>query len=142
MSDKPDHAGGCRCGAVRFEASGEPLSIGYCHCSDCRRATGAPVAAFVGFPAENVSLKGKTLRTFENGAVTRSFCGNCGSPVSYVDQRLRDRTYFMLGAMNMPAKYVPTLHSYAREQLPFLHIPDGLPRFPKSSVPRTDEATS
>ncbi len=134
------HTGGCRCGAVRFEATGEPLSVGYCHCSDCRRATGAPVAAFVGFQADDVSLGGDTLRTFENGAVTRSFCGTCGSPVAYIDQRLEGRVYFMLGAMDMPASYKPTLHAYVREQLPYVHMPDGLERYLKTSVPRPNEA--
>ena len=54
MDDPTPHTGGCRCGAVRFEASAEPFHISYCHCSDCRRATGAPVAAYVGFTAEQV----------------------------------------------------------------------------------------
>lgn len=140
MVEQSPHTGGCRCGAVRFEAQGEPLSVSYCHCSDCRRATGAPVSAFVGFHAEDVSLGGDTLRSFENGTVTRSFCGTCGSPIAYLDQRLADHVYFMLGAMDMPAEYKPTLHAYVREQLPYVHMPDGLQRFPKTSVPRPDEA--
>ena len=37
-----------------------------------------------------------------------------------------------------PANYKPTLHAYVREQLPFVHMPDGLPRYPKTSVPRPD----
>ena len=133
------HSGGCRCGAVRFEASGEPTSVGYCHCTDCRRASGAPVSAFVGFRAEEVSLAGNTLQTFENGAVTRSFCNVCGSPIAYYDQRLEGRAYFMLGSMDRPAAYRPTLHAYVREQLPFVHMPDGLPRYPKTSAPRATE---
>jgi hypothetical protein len=133
------HSGGCRCGAVRFEASGEPISVGYCHCTDCRRATGAPVSAFVGFRAEEVHLGGGTLRIFENGAVTRSFCNVCGSPIAYLDQRLEGRSYFMLGAMDRPGDYRPTLHAYVREQLPYVHMPDGLPRHPKTSVPRATE---
>jgi hypothetical protein len=139
MSDVHIHTGGCRCGAVRFEATAEPLSIGFCHCGDCRRATGAPVSAFVGFDADAVQLSGSTLRSYENGAVTRSFCGLCGSPVSYVDQRLPGRLWFMLGVMDMPANYKPTLHAYVREQLPYVHMPDGLQRYPKTSVPRPTE---
>ena len=34
----------------------------------------------------------------------------------------------MLGAMDTPENYKPTLHAYVREQLPFVHMPDGLPR--------------
>jgi hypothetical protein len=133
------HAGGCRCGAVRFEASAEPHHISYCHCGDCRKASGAPVSAFVGFKAGEVALDGKTLKTYENGPVARSFCGTCGSPVAYVDARLPDDVYFMLGTFDQPAYFKPTLHAHVREQLPFLHMPDGLPRHLKGSVPRPEE---
>jgi hypothetical protein len=133
------HAGGCRCGAVRFEASAEPNHVSYCHCADCRRASGAPVSAFVGFMADQVALSGDTLRTYENGPVARSFCGTCGSPIAYVDARLAGRIYFMHGVMDNPAAYKPTLHAWVREQLPFVHMPDGLLRLPGTSVPRPTE---
>jgi hypothetical protein len=132
------HSGGCRCGAIRFEVDAAPLSVGYCHCMDCRRASGAPVSAFVGFPADQSSMSGDQARRFANGPVTRSFCGICGSPLAYVDRRLPGRIYFMLGVMDMPARYAPTLHAYVGEQLPFVHMPDGLPQHPKSSVTRPD----
>lgn len=138
--NQPIHTGGCRCGAVRFEASAEVTHVSYCHCGDCRRASGAPVSAFVGFDADQVAIDGCGLKSFENGPVTRSFCGTCGSPIAYVDARLENQIYFMLGVFDMPAYFRPTHHSYVREQLPFLHMPDGLPRHLKSSVQRPDGA--
>ena len=138
MDDPILLSGGCRCGAVRFEARAEPHHVSYCHCADCRKATGSPVAAFVGFMADEVAVEDKSLKAFDNGPVSRSFCGNCGSPIAYVDERLDGRVYFMLGAMDQPAYFKPTLHAHVREQLPFVHMPDGLPRHLKSSVPRPD----
>ncbi len=135
------HAGSCRCGAVRFESSAEPHHVSYCHCGDCRKASGAPVAAFVGFNDEAVTFSGKDPKTFDNGPVTRGFCATCGSPLFYVDARLAGEIYFMLGAMDQPAYFKPTVHAYVREQLPFVHMPDGLPRELKSSVPRTHDGT-
>ncbi len=132
------HTGSCRCGAVRFETSADPFHVSYCHCTDCRRASGAPVSAFVGFAADRVTMAGATIRTYENGPVTRSFCGSCGSPLAYVDTRLAGSIWFMLGAMDAPADHKPTLHAWVREQLPFVHMPDGLPHAPRSSVPRPD----
>ncbi|MEQ1951511.1 GFA family protein [Mesorhizobium sp. CN2-181] len=137
MSDASNHAGGCRCGAVRFEARAEPHHVSYCHCDDCRHASGAPVAAFVGFMANEVTMHGEAAR-FSNGPVARSFCGTCGAPIAYTDARIGDRIYFMLGAMDQPALYHPTHHSYVRSQLPFVHMPDGLPRHDRSSVQRPD----
>lgn len=141
---KPDlrvvasHTGGCRCGRVRIAASAEPVSVGYCHCTDCRRATGGPVSAFLSFRSSDVSIEGDTLRAYENGAVRRSFCANCGSPLAYVDLQIPDRVYIMLGAMNRPAQYAPTVHAYVAEQLPFVHMNDDLPRHAKSSTRRPD----
>lgn len=140
MTETELHTGGCRCGAVKFEATEDPLDVTYCHCGDCRRATGAPVSAFVGFRDDAVSISGDSLKTFQNGPVGRSFCGTCGTPICYVDQRLEGAIYFMLGAMDAPGHYKPSLHAYVREQLPFVHMPDGLPRVLKASVPRPGEA--
>lgn len=131
------HTGGCRCGAVRFEASDEPHHISYCHCTDCRRATGAPVSAFVGFAADNVRFTIGEPRLFENGAASRSFCATCGSPIAYADARLENQIWFMLGAMDRPEDYVPTLHAYVCEQLRYVHMPDDLPRLVRSSVERS-----
>jgi hypothetical protein len=41
--------GGCMCGAVRYEASGDPLSVIFCHCESCRKNSGAPVVALAGY---------------------------------------------------------------------------------------------
>jgi len=44
----------------------------------------------------------------------------------------------MLGAMDVPADFEPTLHAYVSEQLAFLHMQDDLPRHLKTSVKRPD----
>lgn len=137
----PVHAGGCRCGAVRFSADDDPVHVSYCHCGDCRRATGAPVAAFVGFATDRVAFAGEKPATCVNGPATRSFCAVCGSPISYFDRRIGGAVYFYLGVMDEPENYRPTLHAYVSEKLPFLHMPDGLPRFDGSSVERPREDT-
>jgi hypothetical protein len=142
MTERIIHSGGCRCGAVQFAVSAEPNYVSYCHCSDCRKASGAPVSAFVGFPEHEVALEGEAMRVYENGPVKRSFCGVCGTPIAYVDDRLANQIYFTLGAMDAPENYKPTLHAHVRSQLPFVHMPDGLDRYPRTSVPRPEETTS
>ncbi|KAA0689121.1 GFA family protein [Neorhizobium sp. P12A] len=96
----PTHTGGCRCGPVRFEASGEPFCATYCHCGDCRRASGAPVATFVGFIASDVCFQNERGATCGNHPLQRTFCSTCGAPIAYVDSRLDDQIFFMLGAMS------------------------------------------
>ncbi len=57
MSDKTlAITGGCLCGAVRYEASGEPISVIHCHCLSCRRHTGAPVVTLAGFRRDQVEF--------------------------------------------------------------------------------------
>ena len=36
----PQIAGGCLCGKVRYSASGDPVFVGVCHCTDCQTGTG------------------------------------------------------------------------------------------------------
>lgn len=136
---QPAHTGGCRCGAIRFEVCTEPFYTSYCHCSDCRHASGAPVAAFVGFRADDVVFRDFTGATYGKYPIQRSFCPTCGAPIAYRDARIDDQIFFMLGAMDQPDRYPPTVHGYAGEQLPFLHINDGFPRLEANTAPRPDD---
>ena len=43
----PKRAGGCLCGAVRYECEGKPQFSLQCHCRDCQRQSGAPHVAAV-----------------------------------------------------------------------------------------------
>lgn len=130
------YEGGCRCGAVRFVARAEPSYLSYCHCTDCRKATGAPVTAFVGFPIAAAGFEGEARRTFRDGRIARSFCSVCGSPLDYRDEALPDEVYVLLGVMDEPERFAPTLHAFESERLPFLKIDDHLPRFARFAVER------
>ena len=81
MEDRKDtHAGGCLCGAVRYQVSGKPLWVGYCHCNSCRRHSGAPVVTFAAFSASQVVFTKGERRVFNSSpGVGRAFCGACGA---------------------------------------------------------------
>ena len=134
------HEGGCRCGAVRFSANAEPHFTSYCHCEDCRRSTGAPVAAFVGFYRSEVDWSADATASYSRPPATRLFCPQCGAPIGYRDDRLPDRIYFYTGAMDEPERFAPAQHAYAGEQLPWLALADDLPRQQATTVRRPEEA--
>ena len=49
MSMEPKRiTGGCMCGALRYEAFGQPTGSGHCYCVDCRRASGSGFIPFMG----------------------------------------------------------------------------------------------
>ena len=48
--------GGCFCGRVRYEVTGIPFDETICHCSICRRTTGAAVCRLVQRQAVRVSI--------------------------------------------------------------------------------------
>jgi hypothetical protein len=78
--------GGCLCGAVRYEVTGEPKRFYHCHCSRCRKATGTGHASNLFLqPGTLTWLSGaEQVRSFkvpEAQRFTNSFCANCGGRV-------------------------------------------------------------
>ncbi len=65
MGDRPETGtGGCMCGAVRYETSGEPFSVIHCHCHSCRKHNGGPVVTVAGFKAGQVSFSGTERKIY------------------------------------------------------------------------------
>jgi hypothetical protein len=127
------HGGGCLCGALRYEFTSPPRWVGYCHCQSCRRNTGAPIAAFVGLlHGQFRYVKGKPVRFESSPQTFRSFCGKCGSPITYESSRWADEAHINMGTLDRPQDFQPTFHVHVAEQIPWLHMGDDLPRFPES----------
>jgi hypothetical protein len=86
MGDEAEiRAGGCLCGAVRYEARWPPLATATCACVNCQKQAGSAVSVIAVLPREALSVTG-ALTTYEDvgtsgQAVFRRFCGRCGSPV-------------------------------------------------------------
>ena len=78
--DAPVRRGGCLCGAVRYSVQGEPLHVGRCHCSDCRKESGSAFTVYAQWPADALELIGE-LATYDG----RSFCPRCGSRLLCLD---------------------------------------------------------
>ncbi len=130
-----NHSGRCLCGAVRFEAAGAPLWIGHCHCQSCRRHTGSAVATFVGFATDRFTYLEGTPKTYASSpGVTRSFCGDCGTPLTYEAERFPNKVEVYVSTFDRPQDFPPEFHVHVGEQLPWLHLDDGLPRYLASST--------
>ncbi len=136
MSDSMKRSrGGCRCGAVRFEAAGEPNKVSYCHCESCRAATGAPVSVAVMYEAPQVRFtRGAPRRYASSPGVERGFCGTCGTPLSWAGV-WHDRSFMFLfvGAFDEPDSMPPDRHAFCTHRLDWFDTADDLPRFPETS---------
>ena len=128
------HHGRCLCGAITFEASGDPKWVVHCHCESCRRATGAVVATYAGYEAGNFSITaGAPVRFASSEGVTRSFCGTCGSSLTYEGARWPGEIHIFVATLEDAADFVPRAHVHVAEQLPWLHMDDGLRRFERTA---------
>lgn len=97
----------------------------YCHCSDCRRVTGAPVAAFAAFASSNVEFAPSTGKHMSiNPGVSRWCCETCNSALAARFDYLPGMIYVPLGLLDQADTLPPQLHSHADQCLPWLRIDD------------------
>ena len=127
------HGGGCLCGAIRYEAEGEPLYAGYCFCADCRKASGSGFVGFMGFAASNLRFSGQTRifrsKAARGGEAVRNFCPVCGGLVfgGVVGEDVQHTLY--AGSLDDPAFFRPTMAIFNRDRPDWVLLPPGLTTF-------------
>ena len=124
--------GGCQCGAVRYRIEGAPVMAALCHCSMCRRASAAPAVAWAMYPQEQVMfLKEPPAVYASSPGSQRGFCGRCGTQISFTADYIPGLIDITVGSLDDPARVPPTFHYWESRRLPWLHLADGLPRYPE-----------
>ena len=88
------------------------------------------MTTYVGYATTEVQWSGDSLRTFQSSpGVRRTFCARCGSPMSFAGERWPGEIHLFAASFEDPAHLAPSVHVHAGEQLPWLHLGDGLPRY-------------
>jgi hypothetical protein len=125
--------GGCYCGAIRYVAEGEPMMNGQCHCRECQYISGGSPNMFMLMPLDGFSFTKGTPRKFTRSdlerAVTREFCGECGTHLLTRRPGLA-AAIVKVGTLDDPAVFgSPQMAIYTCDKQPFHAIPEGTPSF-------------
>lgn len=129
MSDRV-LTGRCACGAVRFEARGVEAEAAFCHCRECRRASGHVWAGVAAPLAGFRLLSGETLRWWRaSPRAERGFCAGCGGFLFWKPTG-GDSIDIALGALDGPTGVRLTAHINVAEKGDY-YATDDLPAFPR-----------
>ena len=129
--------GGCRCGAIRYEVSGEPVGSLLCHCRDCQYAAGGGPAHDMAMPRQSVTvIKGEPRAywsTADSGKrVGRLFCATCGTPLLTELEGFPDLRIVAVGSLDDPSVFKPRASIWTSSAQPWSHIDPALPKFEKA----------
>ncbi len=125
-------AGGCQCGAVRYEITGSPRIVYTCHCTECQTQSGSAFAMAAVIPQENFRIirgdpKMYLRQTSPAKAMQCWFCPDCGT-----------RLYHMPGGAAYPNRNIkpgtlddsswlaPAIHFWTRSAQPWVTFPEGV----------------
>lgn len=127
--------GGCLCGAVTYQGSGEPAFVGNCHCTDCQRRSGAGHVTVVGVPESAVEVRGDvslyTKKADSGTEVTRAFCPTCGSNLYSKAESLPGMILLGAGGLEDSSELSVQAAIYASSARPWDLPPEGLLAYPK-----------
>ena len=126
--------GSCLCGRTRYVLRGTPLYAGFCHCSQCRKFSGAACSAFLGLKASDVEVidEDSSLRDHWKSATTRMrFCRACGSSL-YVEKLQQGVVHLRMGTLDGPSPVRPMAHVFVGSKADWFEITDDLPQFEES----------
>lgn len=122
--------GQCRCRAVTYRVADAFAYAVNCHCSNCRRATGAAYKPLAGIAIDRIAIvggQGAALASDE-GASRYIRCGRCGS-LLYAIVRGGTYAHVPMGTLVDDPGIRPTHHVFVGSKAAWFDITDGLPQF-------------
>ena len=137
MSDSAPQ-GGCLCGTIRYRITGLPVAQSLCHCRSCRLAAGAPsVAWIVVRRSEFMIVSGEPVRFRSSMSVVRTFCGKCGTPLTYQNDDSPGTIDVTTATLDLPEAFPPTREIWLEHKLAWERANENLQQFPRSSSKRS-----
>ncbi len=121
--------GGCLCGAIRYETSGRPYNVTHCHCTDCRRSSGAPFVTWASFRRDEFRFTQGQLRELPWAGHSRFFCPLCGTLLLFTADSEIDEVDATVCSFDQAEAFTPGDHTWVEDRLPWIQLADDLPSY-------------
>ena len=126
--------GGCRCGAIRYTLSAEPLATRVCWCRDCQYWALGNAAVNIMVPRAAVAVTG-TPRHYDSvadsgNAMRRSFCGDCGTHLFSESSGNLLKMVVRVGTLDDAGGIAPTVVIWTASAPAWAQIDPSLQAFP------------
>lgn len=133
---KAAFCGHCACGSIHYTCTSAPIAMLNCHCRDCQASSGAPFASGVVVMSADLAVRGtpKTYRVAGNSGkeTTRSFCGDCGSPLFTSSEANPQFTSIRFPTLDDASTFAPMLDIWTASAQPWACLDDKIPHFEQS----------
>jgi hypothetical protein len=123
-------AGGCSCGAIRYEITSFPQLLYSCNCTNCQTASGSAFALNMPVATENFRVlrgepKGWHRLSTSGAEVTSWFCGDCGARI-YGSRKSRPQSMNLrAGTLDDTGWLIPAGHIFMSSAQPWIQPAAG-----------------
>ncbi|HEV7277177.1 MAG TPA: GFA family protein [Devosiaceae bacterium] len=110
-------AGGCACGAIRYEARSEPVFANHCQCRECQKRSGTGHSSYLTFAGRaEISITGDAtiwkVAGDSGNLKGHAFCPTCGTPVFLTFDAMPDHIAIHATSLDDPGAFAPTAVTY------------------------------
>ncbi|CAN5313030.1 GFA family protein [soil metagenome] len=132
----PVRTGGCQCGTVRYESTGEAIALYVCHCAECHKQSASAFGmslqvARAGFRVTTGSPHRWTRPADSGNRIACYFCPKCGSRLWHESETPGETVTIKAGSLDEPVDMTGAIHIWTSRKLPGFVIPAWAQQFEK-----------
>ncbi len=122
--------GGCQCGGIRYEITGDPGELYACHCLECRKLTASAFSMSLmvrtaDFHITHGAPNVWTRPTDKGNVLNCHFCPDCGSRVAHLTEGDDEWLVVKPGSLDEPVDFSLAIHIWTKRKLPGFVVPEG-----------------
>ncbi|SED58674.1 Uncharacterized conserved protein [Rhizobiales bacterium GAS191] len=131
--------GGCQCGDVRYESSGDALALYVCHCRECQKQSASAFGMSLEVPRAGLHvISGEPQswsRATDSGRRLRCvFCPRCGSRLWHEGDPPRETVTIKAGSLDVQIDASRAVHIWTSRKVPGVLIPSDAEQFPEEPI--------
>lgn len=129
--------GSCLCGKIEYELAEQGQLINNCHCSQCRKASGAAFGSFLHISKDYFKwTKGEDhIQVYKpSPVINRSFCKTCGSCIPTIFEEYNN-VAVPAGTLDDDPNLKPVVNIFVGSKASWYTITDDLPAY-EETVPK------